>query len=159
MWAATGARIYALEARLVGQEHSGSALVAENLAAFGVDPGAVHLEEQTCSTREEVCRALELWGDSRRPLALTAAYHVARVRALFAEEGRPVVVLPPEAFARRVSGPARDAILAALPDAAAWAHERRAERVLGGLEAAVRPLPLPMRRRLEIAAGAWLRRA
>ncbi len=159
---ATGATIATLEARLRGQEDTGSAIVRRLLDELGVAEQAVYREDQTRSTREEVARTLHIaqqrgW---RRILVVTARYHIPRARRLFADElgaaAQPqVVVHGPPALLRLANAAERRWIAAGEPDADTMARECRAEAVLSTLARVVRPLPF--RRSLEIRAGAWLR--
>ncbi len=147
-----------LEARLRGQDRSGSDLVADMLAELGVPADKVIARSQTRSTREEAAlgTALFLERGCRRGLVLTASYHVPRARRLFAEAGAPAEVHAPDAAWRWANERERTWIAGGRPDAAALATEARNERVLGALEGVLRPLPVPMRTMLEIAAGgAW----
>ncbi len=159
---ATGATIATLEARLRGQDDTGSAIVRRLLDELGVPEHAVYREDQTRSTREEVARTLHIAQERRwrRVLVVTARYHIPRARRLFADElgaaALPTVVVHgPPALLRLANVAERTWIAAGEPDAATMARECRAEAVLSTLARVVRPLPF--RRSLEIRAGAWLR--
>ena len=148
--------IATLEARLAGQERSGSALVAEMLAELGVPAARILVEERTRSTREEAVRFAELAHTrrARRALVLTAAYHVPRAARLFAEAGVPGVVHAPDALWRLANPTERGWIAAGRPHEAAVRDEARTESLLGALELALAPLPSRARAWIEIAAGA-----
>ena len=152
LWRRRGGVLLALEARLRGQGRSGSALVAEMLAGHGVPAGAIRLEDRTCSTREEVVRALEIAG-SAPIVGITSAYHVERARRLFAEHGRAAPVHAPESLWRMASEEERARIRAGIPGEEAWRRERRQERALSLLEAGLVGLPVGLRARVEVAAG------
>ena len=159
---ATGATIATLEARLRGQDDTGSTIVRRLLDELGVPEQGIYREDQTRSTREEVARTLYIAQERgwRRVLVVTARYHSPRARRLFADElgavALPTVVVHgPPALLRLANATERDWIVAGEPDAATMARECRAEAVLSTLARVVRPLPF--RRSLEIRAGAWLR--
>lgn len=160
------ARVLTLEALMRGQDTSGSALVRTFLRELGVPDGAVHAEERTCSTREEVVRGLELLralnpDPGAEMTILTARYHLARARRLFAEhgapDGGPIRVIAPEALWRMATAQERAWMAAGVPDAAATQAEARQERILSLAEALIRPMPKGWRARAEIAAGRWWR--
>lgn len=158
-WRAGARRIYTLEARLRGQEQTGSAIVASYLAELGVPAEAIVVDDRTRSTREEVVEAARRFAADgvRRPLAITALYHVHRVLALFEQQGLNVAVNDPEAMWRFADAREREWIGAGTPDERVMAAEGRVERLLGLLGAPLAPLPLALRSRIEIQAGAWLR--
>lgn len=159
-WRAGASAILTLEARLKGQEDSGSAIVAGLLAELGVPPEAVLRREHTRSTREEAVAGAALFAElgARRPLVVTTRYHVPRARRLFADVGAPhVAVHAPEALWRLADVRERAWIAAGEPAPADMVRECRVEAVLSTLARAIAPLPAPMRNRLEIAAGAWFR--
>lgn len=150
-----GARVVlSLEARLKGQERSGSQIVHAALADLGVPKDAVVLDEYTRSTREEALAALsEVRARGLGRLGvITHGYHVPRVRRYFAEafdEGA-YVVLTPEAFLQRARGVERDWIEAATPTDAVFREERTPELLFGLLSGLMRPLPKRLRWKAEI---------
>jgi hypothetical protein len=154
-WVAT------LEAKLDGQAQSGSELVREFLAQLGVPPDRVVTRDVTRSTREEAVLGTALFVERacRRGLVLTARYHVPRARRLFEESQAPAEVHAPEAMWRYATAREREWIAAGSPDEAALAAEAPIERLFGGFEALLRPLPVAMRGMIEIGAGAWWRGA
>lgn len=156
----TGATIATLEARLRGQERTGSTIVAELLTELGVPDERIYREDQTRSTREEVVRTLELARERgwQRVLVVTARYHIPRARRLIADggvDGPVVTVHCPAALLRVANSNERSWILAGEPDGDTMQRECRAEAVFSMLERLVQPFPF--RRRLEVRAGAWLR--
>lgn len=158
-WRAGVPFVATLEARLRGQERSGSALVAELLDTLGVPAGAVVREDRTRSTREEAVLAAELFArrGAHRCLVLTARYHAPRARRLFEETGLHVAVHAPDALWRFATEPERRWIHDGEPDAAALRFEARRERLWGALEAALTPLPRSARASIEVSAGGWWR--
>lgn len=157
-----GARLaFALEARLRGQERSGSQLVVEALEALDADRERLVVDERTRSTREEVLAAHRLAHEHglQRIALVTHGYHVPRVRR-YMEATFPAgraVVLTPESFLQRARGLERDWIEAATPDEAVYAQEARAERVLGGLAAALSVLPRGLAWQVEVKVGGLYR--
>ncbi len=156
----TGATVVTLEARLKGQDRTGSSIVAGLLGELGVTSTRIHQEDLTRSTREEVARTLALAQENgwRRLLVVTARYHIPRTRRLIADSGvtGPVVTVHcPAALLRVANETERDWILGGEPDEHTMRWECRSEAVLSTLERIVRPLPF--RHRLEVRAGAWLR--
>jgi hypothetical protein len=159
-WRAGAAFVATLEARLRGQADSGSAIVVAMLEELGVPRDAIVAEERTRSTREEAVAGTALFRErgARRPLVVTARYHVPRARRLFDDVGGTfVAVHPPEALWRFASPGERARIAAGEPDARAMADECRVEAVLSTLARGLRPLPRPLRSQLEIRAGAMFR--
>lgn len=158
----TGATVATLEARLKGQEETGSTIVAALLRELQVAEACIHREDLTRSTREEVLRALSLAGERgwRRLLVITARYHIPRARRLFAERpehstGLRVAVHCPAALLRAANPTERTWILTGEPDARTMRRECRTEALFSTLERAIRPLPF--HEHLEVRAGAWLR--
>lgn len=151
--------VVTLEAHLRGQDLSGSALVVGLLGELGVDPAKIVRQDQTRSTREEAVLGTACFDErgARRGLVLTAGYHVARSRRLFAEAGAHAEVHAPHALWRWANERERGWIAAGEPSAAAVAQELRTERMFTALETAIRPLPLGLRSGLEIRMGGWLR--
>ena len=148
-----------LEARLKGQDASGSSLVSGMLAELGVPVTAIVSADRSRSTREEALVAAELLGARgiRRVLVLTARYHTVRARRLFEETGMHVAVHAPDAL-WRIANPAERAwIDAGEPDARTLARERRTEGLWESLSALIAPLPVAWRQALEVRAGAALR--
>lgn len=158
-WRAGAGFVVTLEARLRGQEHSGSAIVREYLAELGVPDDVVVRDDVTRSTREEAVLGAALFRERgvRRGLVLTARYHVPRARRLFHEAGAPAAVHAPEALWRWANPTERAWIAAGEPSVDTMADECRVEAVLSSLARALAPLPSPTRARVEIAAGAWFR--
>ncbi|MFZ5477888.1 MAG: YdcF family protein, partial [Myxococcota bacterium] len=159
-WRAGAPFVATLEARLRGQHASGSAIVVDLLDRLGVPREAVVVDERTRSTREEAVAGTELFGarGCRRPLVVTARYHVPRARRLFDDVGGGfAAVFPPEALWRFANATERAWIAAGEPDARAMADECRVEAVLSTLARTLAPLPVPVRSRVEIAAGALFR--
>lgn len=158
-WRAGAAFVATLEARLRGQDRSGSAIVVEDLRALGVPDAAIVRADQTRSTREEAVLGAALFRERgvRRGLVVTARYHVPRARRLFSEEGAIVAVHAPEALWRWATPRERAWIEAGEPTDAVMAEEGRMEFVLSQLARGLRPFPAPVRARVEIAAGAWFR--
>ncbi len=161
---AGAARILCLEAPFVGQERSGSQIVADCLAELGVPPVVLHRAEQTHSTRAEAlagCRLAASLG-VRSLLVLTHDYHVDRARRYFEEAaaGRlAVAVHTPAALLRLASPMERAWIREAQVDDAAMQREARVERTFGLLATLLRPLPTALRHGLEVEAGKLLRAA
>lgn len=159
-----GAReVISLEAVLRGQARSGSRIVAELLEELGVPPGQTVLAERTRSTREEALEAARLSQERgyQRLVAITSAYHVPRARRYFRDAFRglgPVEVVAPESFIQRANATERAWIEAGAPDAVCLRQERPTELAFGALAAALRPLPAPIRWRVEVGAGALFRR-
>jgi len=158
----TGATVATLEARLKGQEQTGSTIVASLLRELHVDDARIHREDLTRSTREEVLRALSLAGERgwSRMLVVTARYHIPRARRLFAERpghggGLRVAVHCPAALLRAANTTERSWILEGEPDVRTMRRECRTEALFSMLERAIRPLPF--RHHVEVRAGAWLR--
>lgn len=152
--------IIALEAPLQGQDRAGSALVAEYLQRLGVPRARMVLGEITRSTREEALEACRLARERgwSRLLVVTSLYHVPRARRQFEEVfGAPVPVFPPEALLRFARPREREWILRGTPGDRELAVERKVEALLHALALAVRPLPAPLRWRLEVRAAAVLR--
>lgn len=129
------------------------------LRELGVPADRIVRAARTRSTREEAVLGTSLFAERgvRRGLVLTARYHVPRARRLFGECLAPVEVHAPEALWRWATEAERAWIRGGEPDAAALAEEARTERLFGLFEAALRPLPVGLRSRLEIRAGGWLR--
>ena len=158
-----GARtVLALEALLKGQEHSGSRLVCELLQELGVPLDRIQLAEVTRSTREEALEGARCVREQgiRRLAVITHGYHVPRVRRYFADvlpAGR-FVVCTPETFLQRARGPERTWIEAARSDAEVLEQERLPETLFGALGGLLRPLPGPLRWKLEVRAAALYRR-
>lgn len=150
-----------LEAKLRGQDDSGSAMVLDDLLSFGVPRDRIVLADRTRSTREEAALGTALFVERgvRRALVLTGEYHVARARRLFVDAISPAEVHSPSAMWRFANQAERIAIQDAVPSAETSAIEARNERVLNALESALRPLPIGLRSMLEIAAGAAWRGA
>jgi len=148
-----------LEARLRGQDRSGSALVAELLAELGVPPERVVQEDRSRSTREEARLAAEVFGrrQVRRCLVLTARYHAPRARRIFEDTGLHVAVHAPDALWRFATEQERGWIHAGEPDAAALRLEGRRERLWGTLAALLSPLPVAARASIEVTAGGYWR--
>lgn len=158
-WRHGARRIYTLEARLRGQEQSGSALVASYLAELGVPDEGIVTDDRTRSTREEVVEAGRRFRADgvSRALVLTARYHAHRAQRLFDEEGVGAAVQTPEGMWRFANEAERALIAAGVPDAAALALEARTERLIGFLGVPLQPLPIAVRRAAEIRVGAILR--
>ena len=153
--------IAAVEARLKGQEQSGSSMVADLLAELGIPADQVVTEDHSRSTREEAIKAVHILNDrvAGTLCVITAAYHVPRVQRYFSQ------VLPqlrfhvtsPETFLPWANDTERAWIEAGTPTREVMAREGRTERLLSTLgEVASR---VPYGWRLEMAAAAWLRRA
>lgn len=145
-----------MEAKLRGQDQSGSALVHAALLDFGVPASRIVMANATRSTREEAVLGTSLFAERgvRRGLVLTAEYHVARARRLFRDTVASVEVHAPSAAWRWANERERLAIAAACPTPETLVIEARNERLLGSLELALSPLPLGLRTMLEIRAGA-----
>ncbi|MDP2307272.1 MAG: YdcF family protein [Pseudomonadota bacterium] len=158
-WRAGAPFVATLEARLRGQELSGSAIVADYLAELGVPQRAIVRMDRTRSTREEAVEGAALFvaRGVRRGLVVTASYHVPRARRLFADVGAPAAVHAPEGLWRFANATERAWIEAGTPDAAVMAEECRIEAVLSNLARGLALLPVPARSRVEIVAGAWFR--
>ncbi len=156
---AGAACVITLEAHLRGQERSGSALVVGLLGELGVDSTKILRRDLTRSTREEAVLGTACFDERRvrRGLVLTAGYHVARSRRLFAEAGARAEVHAPHAMWRWANAHEREWIAEGEPSAAAVAREARTERAFTALETAIRPLPHSVRAALEIRMGGWLR--
>lgn len=150
-----------LEARLRGQDESGSTLVLSDLLSFGVPQDRVVFGDSTRSTREEAVLGTSLFIERgvRRALVLTGEYHVSRARRLFAEARSPAEVHGPTAMWRFANLAEREAITAGLATPATLALEARNEGLLDALERALSPLPLGVRTMVEIRAGALWRGA
>lgn len=149
-------RIYTLEARLRGQQDSGSAIVLAQLAQLEVPTEAIYAEDLTCSTREEVARLAQL-APLGPVLLLTASYHIARTRRLVAEAGLQASVHAPEALLHLAQPLAREWMLAGIPTPETMEFEGRREAVLSLAETLVRPLPYLLRTRIETHAGRLFR--
>jgi len=152
--------VYTLEARLRGQELSGSHMVRETLSRLGIDEERIHSREETRSTREEALMAAALVAehDHRRLGVVTASYHVSRARMYFAQvmDPRRFEVIAPENFIQRASAEEKSLILAATPSDETLEAEARVEQILsllGGVAGRV-----PLGGRVEMAAAAFLRR-
>jgi hypothetical protein len=158
-WRAGAGFVATLEARLRGQDRSGSTIVAEYLDELGVPASAIVREEVTRSTREEAVAGAALFRERgvRRGLVVTARYHVPRARRLFADVGARGVVHAPEALWRWTNPAERAWIAAGEPDPAVMADECRVEALLSTLARVLAPLPVPVRSRVEITAGALFR--
>jgi uncharacterized SAM-binding protein YcdF (DUF218 family) len=164
-WRAGATFIATLEARLRGQERSGSDIVVRYLGELGVPDDAIVRADLTRSTREEAVAGTALFRERgvRRGLVVTARYHVPRARRLFADVGSaggevPVAeVYAPESLWRFANDEERHWIAEGEPDATVMADECRIEAVLSTLARALAPLPTPVRCRVEIRAGAWFR--
>jgi hypothetical protein len=148
-----------LEAKLGGQADSGAELVHGLLRELGVPEAKIVARPLTRSTREEAWLGAALFAERevRRGLVITARYHVARARRLFAEALAPAEVHAPMALWRWATPAERAWITAGEPDAAAMRAEAATERTFGWLEAALRPLPTGLATMVEVRAGAWLR--
>lgn len=148
-----------LEARLKGQEASGSSLVQAMLAELGVPPPAILAVDRSRSTREEALVAAELLGERgiRRALVVTARYHTTRARGLFEETGLHVAVHAPDALWRVANPVERAWIEAGEPTEATLAAEARTEALWTALGSVIAPLPARWRQALEVRAGAALR--
>lgn len=158
-WRAGATFVATLEARLRGQEESGSTIVRAYLRELGVPDAAVVHADTTRSTREEAVHGAALFRERgvRRGLVVTARYHVPRAQRLFADVGAPVAVHAPEALWRWATPTERAWIADGEPTPAVMADECRVEAVLSQLARALAPLPVTARSRVEIAAGAWFR--
>jgi hypothetical protein len=158
-----GARFVAtLEARLKGQQESGSSIVRAHLLELGVDPARIVLANQTRSTREECVAARDLVQEHglSRLAVVTHAYHLDRVRS-YLRDAMPQtswVAGVPESWIRDATPVERAWIEAATCTPETFAQERSAERVFGGLAALLAPLPRDLRERVEISAGGFYRR-
>lgn len=141
------------EARLRGQERSGSAIVRELLLELGVPEERILIEDWTRCTQEEAdaARALVRERGLGRLACVTSTYHVARARRYM--EGGPIVVTSPETFLQRANAQEAAWIEGGTPDAATLEHEGRIEQVIDLLHATVGRIP-----GLEIAAAAAWRR-
>jgi uncharacterized SAM-binding protein YcdF (DUF218 family) len=151
--------VLTLEARLRGQQESGSELVCRHLQSFGVPEGAIVRENRSRSTREEVllsCEHASRLG-LEELLVLTHDYHLDRTRALFAEMPQRTRVMAPTALLRHATELERAAILSGVPDEGAFAAERTPELLFSALAGLLRPLPARLRWGLEVRAGALLR--
>jgi hypothetical protein len=148
-----------LEAKLRGQEESGSTIVIGYLHELGVPDAAIVRDNVTRSTREEAVHGGALFRSRgvRRGLVVTARYHVPRATRLFADVGAPAVVHTPMALWRFANEVERRWIAEGEPDAAVMVDECRVEALLSTLARALAPLPVTARSRLEIAAGAAFR--
>ncbi len=158
-WRAGARFVATLEARLRGQDRSGSTIVVEYLAALGVPPDAIVQADSTRSTREEAVDGTALFASRgvRRGLVVTARYHVPRARRLFEEAHAPAAVHAPEALWRWATDTERAWIAEGEPSAEVMEAECRVEALLSNLARAMAPLPASARARLEITAGAWFR--
>lgn len=150
-----------LEARLRGQEVTGSELVAGYLAELGVPVDRIVRRDQSRSTREEAVLGAALFAERgvERGIVLTARYHLPRARRLFAEAGARVELRSPGELTRGATPTELTWIHAGEPTAATFTDEAGSEALFGALEALLRPLPHRVRARLEIEAGGWFRRA
>ncbi|HND29242.1 MAG TPA: ElyC/SanA/YdcF family protein [Myxococcota bacterium] len=150
---ATGCQILTLEARMRGQTQSGARLVCGLLEELGVPGKGVVAEERTRSTRAEVQRLAQLFPGEPVWL-LTAVYHQARCRSLVAEAGlRQAGVYRPEDFLGLATEREKEWIVAGIPDAAVLEEEGDREQFFARAERLLRPLPLGLRGRIEVAAG------
>ena len=150
---ATGCKILTLEARMRGQAISGSRLVCGLLEELGVPAAVVRAEERTRSTRAEVQRLSALF-PAEPVWLLTAAYHQARCRSLVAEaQLTEAEVFLPENFLGYATEQEKDWINDGIPDDVVMEAEARRERFFGLAERLLRPLPLPLRSGIEVAAG------
>lgn len=158
-WRAGARFVATLEAKLRGQEESGSTIVVMYLRELGVPDEAIVRADVTRSTREEAVQGEALFRERgvRRGLVVTARYHVPRATRLFTDVGAPAVVHAPTALWRFANDAERAWIAAGEPDEAVMADECRVEAVLSTLARALAPLPVTARSRLEIAAGAAFR--
>ncbi len=151
--------IYTLEARLRGQERSGSHIVREYLLELGVPEDRIVARAQTRCTREEAREgaALVRSRGHRRLGVITASYHVPRTRLYFSRELGPgqFEVVAPENFIQRARPAERVWIEAGTPSAQTLEREGRLESAL--LLAGRIAGRLPAGRRLEAAAAALLR--
>ncbi len=150
-------RALSLEAKLEGQDREGSAIVAENLATLGVPAEKTVLRQRSRSTRDEAVLARDLARELgiQRLLVVTSAYHVPRSRQLFEEVlgPRAVSVHGTAALLALANDAERRWILAGEPTIATMAAEARIERLLLTAEAALAPLPRPLRWKIESFAG------
>lgn len=148
-----------LEAKLDGQAESGAALMRGLLLELGVPAAKLLVRDVSRSTREEAWIGTAVFAEHRvrRGLVITAGYHVARSRRLFAEALAPAEVHAPMALWRWADARERAWIAAGEPDAAALQAERRVELTFGALETCLRPLPVGLRTMLEVRAGGWFR--
>jgi hypothetical protein len=149
--------VLSLEALLRGQDRPGSAIVAEHLAALGVSPERLVLEERSRSTRDEALMARDIvqHRSIQRLLVVTSAYHVPRARRIFTEvlgESR-VSVHGTMALYALADARERAWILDGEPSEATRGSEGRLERLLLGAEAAVSLLPRHTRWKLEAWVG------
>lgn len=158
-WRAGARFVATLEAKLRGQELSGSTIVIDYLRELGVPESAIVYANTTRSTREEAVEGAALFTQHgvRRGLVVTAKYHVPRAIRLFADVGAPAAVHAPEALWRYANATERAWIAEGEPTDEVMADECRIEAVLSNLARALAPLPVPVRSKLEIAAGAWFR--
>ena len=152
-------RVLTLEARLRGQQRSGSDLVIEDLLSFGVPEHAIVVDRTSRSTRDEALLAYEHARrlGLRHLTVVTHGYHVERARRIVDELAVPSSVLSPTCFLRGACEAEREAILAALPDERASRQERGPELVFSCLGLMLSPLPTKLRWGLEVGAGALLR--
>jgi DUF218 domain len=150
---ATGCQILTLEARMRGQTQSGARLVCGLLEELGVPTAEVVAEERTRSTRAEVQRLAQLFPGEPVWL-LTASYHQDRCRGLLVEAGlRHSRVFRPEDFENLATEREKDWIVGGIPDAVVLEEEARREQLFSSAERLLRPLPLRLRSRIEVAAG------
>jgi uncharacterized SAM-binding protein YcdF (DUF218 family) len=158
-WRAGARFVATLEAKLRGQEESGSTIVRGYLAELGVPPEAIVWTNLTRSTREEAVAGAELFRERgvRRGLVVTARYHVPRARRLFSDVGAPAAVYAPASVWRFANAKERAWIADGEPSEAVMADECRIEALLSMLARGLAPLPVSARSRMEIAAGAWFR--
>lgn len=155
-----GARFIAtLEAKLQGQEETGSALVERWLLELGVPPSGIVRQNQTRSTREEAVLGAALFREQRvgRGLVLTARYHVTRARWHFDDLGANVAVHAPESLWRLANDQERAWITDGIPTPETEYNEGKVELTFMLGARLMRPLPQALRNRLEIQAGAWFR--
>ena len=152
-----------LEAKLKGQDRSGSAIVAEMWAELGWDKSNMILENQTYSTRQEAMLAAELMEKHSlsKLTVFTANYHQERTRRLFLEHLSPdrfdVIVL--EDMMGRATIQEKHWIRGGSPSATIVQLESRKERLWTVMNRLSRPLPDVLRWKLECSAGRLLRRA
>ena len=159
-WRTGGGLVLTLEARLRGQERSGSELVHEHLLRFGVPSDRIVRKDLSRSTREEAILAHREMRDRglRSLLAITHDYHLDRVRSMVEALGVPARTVAPTSMLRKADAAQRAAILAAVPGPEVFAQERSSERAFSALAGLLRPFPRRLRWGLEVRAGALLRR-
>ena len=158
-WRTGGGVVLTLEARLRGQQRSGSELVCEHLRRFGVPSDRIVRRDLSRSTREEVILAhQEMRGrDLRSLLAITHDFHLDRVRGMLDALGISARTAAPTSMLRKADADQRAAILAAVPEPEVFAQERSSELAFSALAGLLWPLPRRVRWGLEVRAGALLR--